>query len=106
MITAEEYDEAARNGISASILRVRIETHKWDRQRAITRKPGRATKPESIYSVYKGDDFICMGNARECADALGFSSKLTIEQYATPSVRRRKEATGGYVVERIEEDEG
>ena len=36
------------------------------------------------YVVYKGDEFMCVGTAQECADFMG-KSLASIKRYATPS---------------------
>lgn len=56
----------------------------------------------STYVVYKGDDVLCVGTARECAEALGVKVK-TVCSYATPSWKRRVDGLesgrrGGFVV--------
>lgn len=62
---------------------------------------GRAT-----YVVYKGDEIICIGSARECAEALGVKVN-TIYFYASQAWKRRVErlescTKGGFkVAERI-----
>lgn len=42
------------------------------------------------YAVYKGEDLVCMGNAKECADFLECSVN-SFRFYLTPSYRRRIE---------------
>lgn len=54
------------------------------------------------YVVYKGEEVVCMGNARECADALGVKVK-TVYFYASPAWKRRVErlesgSRGGFKV--------
>lgn len=63
-------------------------------------------RASSFYTVYKGDEIICTGSARECAEALGVKVK-TIYFYASPAWKRRVErresrTRGGFkVAERI-----
>lgn len=58
------------------------------------------------YAVYKGEEVVCMGSARECADALGVKVG-TVYFYASPAWKRRVErlergSRGGFkVAERI-----
>lgn len=60
----------------------------------------------STYVVYKGDDVLCVGSARECAEALGVKVE-TVCFYASPAWKRRMErlesgTKGGFkVAERI-----
>lgn len=42
------------------------------------------------YSVYKGDDLVCIGTAQECAKAIGVKVS-SIQWYATPSGKRHVE---------------
>lgn len=48
------------------------------------------TRPKE-YAVYKGDEFLCWGTAKECAKRLGVTPN-TIHFYNTPSYRRRLES--------------
>ena len=63
-------------------------------------------RASAFYTVYKGDEIICSGSARECAEALGVKVK-TIYFYASPAWKRRVErrescTRGGFrVAERI-----
>lgn len=41
-----------------------------------------------IYAIYKGDNFIFEGTAKECANYLGVKEK-TIHFYNTPSNKKR-----------------
>ncbi|WP_218668304.1 hypothetical protein [Sediminibacillus massiliensis] len=55
------------------------------------------------YAIYKGEELLCMGNAKECAEALGVRVK-TIYYYATPSqVNRIK--TEGIVAVKLNDSE-
>lgn len=60
----------------------------------------------STYAIYKGEEIICTGSAKECAEALGVKVE-TIYFYASPAWKRRVEriesrAKGGFkVAERI-----
>ena len=63
-------------------------------------------RASACYTVYKGDEIICTGSARECAEALGVKVK-TVYFYASPAWKRRVErlencTKGGFkVAERI-----
>ena len=46
------------------------------------------------YAVYKGDEFICVGTAKECADHMGVSDK-TIRYMSYPAYKKRMEASKG-----------
>lgn len=41
-----------------------------------------------IYAVYKGEEMIASGTAKECAEKLGVKVK-TIHHYNTPSYKKR-----------------
>ena len=63
-------------------------------------------RASAFYTVYKGDEIICTGSARECAETLGVKVK-TIYFYASQAWKRRVErlencTKGGFkVAERI-----
>lgn len=63
-------------------------------------------RASACYAVYKGDEIICTGSARECAKALGVKVE-TVYFYASPAWKRRVErlescTKGGFkVAERI-----
>ena len=63
-------------------------------------------RDSAFYTVYKGDEIICTGSARECAEALGVKVK-TIYFHASKALKRRVEriencTKGGFkVAERI-----
>lgn len=63
-------------------------------------------RPLAEYAVYKGDHFIALGTARECADHIGVDVK-TFYWYCSPAYHRRLEkrgydATSSIVVVKIE----
>ena len=67
------------------------------------------SKAPVVYAVYKGDEFITVGTALECARELGVKEE-TIRYKSMPSYKRRiaKNSTGGaqaMVVFRLEEDD-
>ena len=63
-------------------------------------------RASACYAVYKGDEIICTGSARECAEALGVKVE-TVYFYASSAWKRRVErlencTKGGFkVAERI-----
>lgn len=63
-------------------------------------------RASAFYTVYKGDEIICTGSARECAESLGVKVE-TIYFYASQAWKRRVErlencTKGGFkVAERI-----
>lgn len=46
---------------------------------------------EKEYALYKGDDLLAMGTAREIAKELGISPS-TVQFYGTPSYRKRSKS--------------
>lgn len=52
----------------------------------------KATGPKAHreYAIYKGDEFITIGTARECAEQLGVSQD-TIRFYSSPAYAKRVE---------------
>ena len=49
------------------------------------------------YVVYRGDDVLCVGTARECAERLGVS-EASVRWLATPSSHRKEAARPGRMV--------
>ncbi|MGG4267401.1 hypothetical protein [Peribacillus simplex] len=49
-----------------------------------------ARQPTCEYAVYKGDEFICLGTARECANYLGVKIS-TIRFLLSPAYLKRIE---------------
>lgn len=49
-------------------------------------------KERQEYAVYKGEEFICMGTAREVAEKLGIKPK-TVQFLSTPANIRRVESS-------------
>ena len=62
------------------------------------------------YAVYKGENLVCIGTAKECAAEMGVLPE-TIKFYTTPTyqkrlARRKKSSAAGYLtVSKLEEDE-
>ena len=60
------------------------------------------------YAVYKGEKFICIGTAKECAEHMGVL-EATIKFYLTPTYQRkiakRKNPRNYITVEKLEEEE-
>jgi hypothetical protein len=44
------------------------------------------------YAVYKGDNFICLGSVKECAEFMGVNPN-SIFFYASPAYKKRLEKT-------------
>jgi hypothetical protein len=66
-----------------------------------------ARPTEKEYAVYKGDDLLCMGTAKDCSEYLGVQEK-TVRFYLTPSyknrVARRKKARNFITVIKLDEE--
>ncbi len=60
-------------------------------------------KAERIYGVYRGDEFLTVGTAKECADFLGVKEK-TIRFMTTPSYAKRRKDDGNSLVVFVVED--
>ncbi|MFY0760213.1 hypothetical protein AB1K32_15185 [Metabacillus dongyingensis] len=57
-------------------------------------------------AVYKGDEFICLGTARECAEYMGIKVD-SVRFYLSPVYKRRieaRDAKNAIIVIKIEED--
>lgn len=52
------------------------------------------------YAMYKGDTFLVLGTAKECADYLGVSEN-TIRWYSNPSAKKRSPNNTRIIAERI-----
>lgn len=67
------------------------------------------TRPATaVYAVYKGDNLLVVGKARECAEYMGWPTK-TVYWYATSTYRRkvaaRKNPKNYITVERLDDDD-
>jgi len=83
----KSYIEIAReNDINADLYYSRVRSG-MSKEEASTRKPKRY-KPKVEYAIYKGDDLLVIGTARECAKQLGVHEE-TIRWLSTPAARRR-----------------
>jgi hypothetical protein len=56
-----------------------------------------------IYAIYKGDEFLCEGTARECAEFLGVKQK-TVFWWKSPVNHRRNKGNKKIAIV-IEEEE-
>lgn len=57
------------------------------------------------FAVYRGDDFITLGTANECAKQLGVTAQ-SIKFYASPTYKNRnKDGGNSLVVIRLEDEE-
>jgi hypothetical protein len=65
-----------------------------------------ALKSKREYAVYKGDDLLAIGTAKECAEELGVRAE-TIRFYSTPCHKRRiaKGKGGRRFAIRLEDEE-
>lgn len=61
-------------------------------------------KPKIIYGLYKGDEFIDVGTAKELAEKLGVK-KETIWFYATPTNHKRNNSDKRIQAVKFKEDE-
>ena len=58
------------------------------------------------YAVYKGEEFITLGTAKECALFMGWSVPKQTQYFASPTYRKRvKDDRNSLVVIKIEEEE-
>jgi hypothetical protein len=59
------------------------------------------------YVVYKGEEIVCVGSLKECAEQMGVK-KETVKFYTTPTYRRRiakrKRARNYITVIKLEEE--
>lgn len=75
---------ATKNGISKKLYRSRI-SQGWCESRAAT-TPVRNYRGE--YAVYRNDEIVAMGTAKECAEELGVSADY-IRWMTTPTGKKR-----------------
>lgn len=65
-------------------------------------------RPEKvIYAVYKGDDFICLGSAKECAVYLGIkhsSFRFLLSPAYLKRIENRKETQHALIAYKVDED--
>lgn len=58
------------------------------------------------YAVYRGDAFLTLGTAIECAAFMGWKKPKHTQFFASPTYRKRvKEDGNGLVVIKLEDDE-
>lgn len=61
------------------------------------------------YAIYKGDEFLVIGTAAECADFMGWKREKTVSWYTHPAyerkVAKRKNARNYITVTKLEDDE-
>ena len=93
---------AEKNGIKYSTFYLRVAHLKWSPEKAATEPP----QPKGIheYAVYRGDELIVVGTAKECAEYMGVKEN-TIRVYASPRRRERAIKTGGTYAIKLEDDE-
>ena len=93
---------AESNGINKFTFYQRVKVLKWNIERAATQAPH--PKGDHDYAVYKGDELIVVGTAKECADYMGVSEH-TIRCIASPKRRQHAIRVGGTYAIRLEDDE-
>lgn len=110
LLTDEEYTVAAENGISRQRAYQRVLYGNWSIEKSIT-KPLTGGEDKREYAVYKGDELLVMGTAKECGEYLNISPK-TIRFYSFPSyakrIEKRKNSDNAIIsvlIDDIEEDE-
>ena len=93
---------AESNGINKFTFYQRVRMLKWDIERAATQPP----HPKGVhdYAVYKGDELIVVGTAKECAEYMGVSEH-TIRCIASPKRRQHAIRVGGTYAIRLENDD-
>ena len=62
----------------------------------------RKPRKQVCYALYKGEEPLCNGTAKELAEYLGVGVR-TIYFYASPTYRKRNNENNCYIVIRIEE---
>ena len=92
-LTNEHIEIAQKNGVSYNTLYRRIKDYGWDIEEAINTpilKKGQMRKERKLnqYALYKGDDFLFQGTAKECAEFLGVK-RHTVYWMTTPSYHKR-----------------
>ena len=90
-----------------SLVKQRIEQG-WDKTEATTRPPmkkGEWTTRKKLreYAVYRGDELICVGTAKECAEELGVKVN-TIYWMSNPAYHKRAKENWT-IVTRLEDDD-
>lgn len=55
------------------------------------------------YALYKGEEFLCMGTAREIAEEMGIK-KTTVYFYLSPSYKKRMKKNGKVLI-RLDDEE-
>lgn len=89
-LTSEHYRIALQNGISRKTAYHRHKLMLWDIEQAIT-TPSRVYKTQgklTEYGVYKGENLLCFGTAKECAEHLGIL-ETSFRYYLTVAYQRR-----------------
>ena len=75
-------------------------------QRYRARQKNISTMKLAEHAVYKGEEFITLGTAKECASFMGWSVPKQTQYFASPTYRKRCKGTENtLVVIKIEEDE-
>jgi|SRR5690625_2397868 len=98
---------AKENGILPATYWKRVERG-WSKERASTEPVAKRGRPITTeYAVYRGDELVVMGTAKECADFLGVKPNY-IHWLVTPAAERRhskRTNKGGLRAVRMEDEE-
>lgn len=83
-------DIAEENGISRANFSGRVRRPNWSYERAATTPLGVRKKriKEPDYAIYKGDDLIVIGSAKECAEEMNVTIEH-IKWMTTPAGQKR-----------------
>ncbi len=89
-LTKEHRTIAKEHGVSANLLYQRVHIHNWDINTAMTKKPRkkRVFRTNTMYVVYKNDNPVVTGNARQCAEYMGIKLN-SFYHLLTPAYERR-----------------
>lgn len=99
LLTDDQYAIAAGNGISRRTAHHRVKFLKWPIEKAITKTIGKTANRKvpnggaKEYAVYKGEELLAIGTAKECGEELGLSPK-TIRYYACKAYKDKLERWG------------
>lgn len=66
--------------------------------RASQRGVSALTKLLAHYAIYRGEEFITLGTAKECAEFMGWSAPKATQYYASPAYRKKVKPNGNGLV--------
>ena len=111
-LTEEQYRIAEENGIPKDLARRRYKYLFWDVERAITEPVQRYKERVNLseYAVYKGEELVYIGTAKECAEHLGVLESSFRYYMSTAYERKMAKCKSSYGKRRViikldEEDE-